>query len=135
MLPALDQRLRSEILAIQVQQIECIDRELTSLAAECSFEQSEKVRRTVGARKAQFRVQDCGMGRDGAQRIRQGRQALAPVMPAAAVEAHHAAFLGNLQAVAVQLGLVQPVVASWHGLGGHGVARRDEMELGHSFRM
>jgi len=37
------------------------------------------------------------MGRDGAQRVRQARQALAPVMTTPAVEAHHAALLGNLQ--------------------------------------
>src|SRR5262245_35193570 len=66
-LPALDQRLRSEILAVQVQKIEGIDRELASLAAESSFEQSEKVWRTVRPREAQLGVHYRRMGRDASQ--------------------------------------------------------------------
>jgi len=50
-LPALDERQGSEILAVQVQEIEGVDHELAPLIAESSFEQPEKVRRTVrGAR-------------------------------------------------------------------------------------
>src|SRR5262245_35029573 len=66
-LPALYQRLRSEILAVQVQKIEGIDRELASLAAESSFEQSEKVWRTVRPREAQLGVHYRRMGRDASQ--------------------------------------------------------------------
>src|SRR5262245_8430902 len=63
-LPALDQWLRSEILAIQVQEIEGVYYELTPLIAESSFEQAEKIRRTVRPREAQLGINHCGMGRD-----------------------------------------------------------------------
>jgi hypothetical protein len=56
--------LRPEILAVQVRQIESIDLELAPLIAESSFEQSEKVRRTVRPREAQLGINHCGMGRD-----------------------------------------------------------------------
>jgi hypothetical protein len=49
-------------------------------------------------------------------------------MTAAAVEVHRSAMLGNLQAVAVQLGFVQPVVAGGHALGCYGAARLYELD-------
>jgi hypothetical protein len=55
--------LQFEILAV-VQQIESIERELAPLIVESSFEQSEKVRRTVRPREAQLRINNCGIGRD-----------------------------------------------------------------------
>jgi hypothetical protein len=49
-------------------------------------------------------------------------------MTAAAVEAHRPAMLDDLQAVAVKLGFVQPVVAGGHALGRHRAAGLDEAE-------
>src|SRR5262245_23524036 len=63
-LPALDERQGSEIPTVQVQEIEGVDYELAPLIAESSFEQPEKVRRTVRPREAQFGINHCGMGRD-----------------------------------------------------------------------
>jgi hypothetical protein len=56
-------------------------------------------------------------------------------MAAAAVEAHGTAVLGYLQAIAVQLRLMQPPVAGGHFLGADWAAGLDEAELGHSLRM
>ena len=53
-----------EILAIQVQEIESVNRELAPLITESSFKQPEKVRRTVRPREAQLGINHCGMGRD-----------------------------------------------------------------------
>ena len=49
-------------------------------------------------------------------------------MAAAAVKAHRTAMLGYLQAVAVQLEFVQPVVAGGNAFGGHGAAGLDKAE-------
>src|SRR5262249_55958873 len=51
-----------------------------------------------------------------------------PVMAAAAVEAHRGAVLDHLQAIALQLRLVDPAVAGRHILGRHGAAGLDEAD-------
>jgi hypothetical protein len=46
---------------VEVQQIERVDDKLASSLLTASFEQSEKVRRTVGPRKAELDVNYCRM--------------------------------------------------------------------------
>jgi hypothetical protein len=57
------------------------------------------------------------MGRDTPKSLHQGREALAPVTATVAAEAYLPSFLDHLQAVAIEFGLVQPVVAGGHALG------------------
>ena len=64
--------------------------------------------------------------------LHQSGEALAPVMAAAAIEAQHATMLGNLQAVAVEFGFMQPTVTGRYALGRYWAAGWDETELGHS---
>jgi len=56
-------------------------------------------------------------------------------MATAAVETHHSAMLGNLQAIAIEFRFMQPAVAGGHLLGADWTAGLDEAELGHSLWM
>ena len=85
----------------------------------------------ASAGKAELGIDDRGAAGNGLQGFRQSREALGPVVPIPAVEANCAAFLDYLQAVAIELGLVQPGVAGGHGLGAGRIARWDEAE-GHA---
>jgi Zn-dependent alcohol dehydrogenase len=72
-----------------------------------------------------------GVAEKARQRLRQAREALGPLVAAFAVEPQRSAILDDLEAVAVELRLMQPVIASRDGLGGRGDAGTDELR-GHA---
>src|SRR5262249_4930975 len=101
-------------------EVEGIDREFAPLADKSCFQQSEKVRRTVWPREALLAHQALrdrgGMARRGSART------ASACANYAAIEARRTGALCRLQAVSIELPLVQPGLATGRGLGRHGAA-------------
>jgi hypothetical protein len=116
-LPALDQRQRPKVLPIAVQEIKGIDDGLVLPPAPSGRMQLAEVRRAAGAGEAELGVNYCRAAWDGLERLYQDWQALCPVVSIPAVEAYLAILLDDLQAIPVELGLMQPAIAGGHGLG------------------
>jgi hypothetical protein len=85
------------------------------------------VRGAVGTRKAKFGVEHHGLAENGLQGFSQASKALRPLVAVPAVQLHLAAVFDDLEAIAVELRLMQPGIASRDSLGGHGNAGTDEL--------
>jgi hypothetical protein len=124
---ALDQGQTSNILAVAAQNVEGEDNEFVYSTGAHRRPQAREVRKAVIPGQAQLGIEYLCATRKGLQGLCQGRQAPGPIMAATAVEPYGTAFLADLQAIAVHLGLVQPSVAGGHSLGRDGIAGTDEL--------
>jgi len=109
--PALDQVERSDMLAVVVHEIEGEHREFMLPIGSHSCLEAPEIGVPFAGGEDELAVDHRGLARDARQRLREARQALGPVVAAPAMELHLAAVLDDLEAVAVELRLMQPGVA------------------------
>lgn len=74
-------------------------------------------------------VNHCGLARDDCQRSGQVRQTLRVVVAAPAEEPQLLPVFDDLEAVSVELRLMEPRITARDGLGGCGDTRSDELQL------
>ena len=91
-----------------------------------------EVRTAVGIAGHNLAVEHCRLGRQLVQQLRNGREPLREIVPIAAVDDYARAHVVDLHTVAVELHLMQPVVAGGHFLGADWAAGWDKAERGHA---
>jgi len=96
-----------------------------------SHVQPGEIRTAISIASHDLTVEDGRLGGELVKQLRDGGEALGEIVPIAAVDHDMRAHLVGLHAVAVELHLVQPAVASGHALGRYGAAGLDEAE-GHA---
>ena len=111
LLPALDQRPRPEILAVEVEKIEQKEDQRRCVAAVRSELDDVEGRGAVGAHAAQFAV-EIGLARvERRHGLGDRRIFVGPVEPGARQQLHRAAVEPRMHAVAVVFDFMQPLVA------------------------
>lgn len=121
---AILQRLAADIAPAHPQRVDGHQRKRTITPGAASGRDAVEVQ-AITARQDQLGIEHAA-GRERAESGRERRQAGREIMPVAAEDVHVTADAMNLRAPAIELGLVQPAVASGHGVGEDGSGGRDE---------
>ena len=124
------QRLRFEIGAVEMHEIEDIEHHAVVSAVLEIFLQQRKAGNAVGTFRYQFAVDQRGLGWQVGDSFGNGRKLFGPVEAAAREQLHLAAVEPSLDAIAVEFNLVDPVVAVRRVVDERGQTRFDKCGQG-----